>query len=93
MDFFLPYYHTAIQVEKIGLLYNLLISITIPSYILSYTHFLHMATAIFGPITIDIKGGSRRLKKSHEVWMMMMMIAARLMWAGAAEKPEHSKMT
>ena len=26
---------------------------------------------------------SRRLEKSHEVWMMM-MIAASLMWAGAA---------
>ena len=38
------------------------------------------------------KGGSRRLEKSHEVWMMM-MIAASWMWAGAAEKPEQSKMT
>ena len=38
------------------------------------------------------KGGSRRLEKSHNVWMMM-MIAASLMWAGAAEKPEQSKMT
>ena len=38
------------------------------------------------------KGGSRRLEKSHEVWMMM-MIAASLMWAGAAEKTEQSKMT
>ena len=38
------------------------------------------------------KGGSRRLEKSHKVWMMM-MIAASLMWAGAAEKPEQSKMT
>ena len=37
------------------------------------------------------KGGSRRLKKSHKVWMMM--IAASLMWAGAAEKPEQSKTT
>ena len=33
------------------------------------------------------KGGSRRLEKSHKVWMMM-MIAAGLMWAGAAEKPD-----
>ena len=33
------------------------------------------------------KGGSRRLKKSHTVWMMM-MIAASLMWARAAER-EH----
>jgi len=31
------------------------------------------------------KGGSRRLEKSHKVWMMM-MIAASLMWAGAAER-------
>ena len=38
------------------------------------------------------KGGSRRLEKSHKVWMMM-MIAASLMWAGAAEMPEQSKMT
>ena len=38
------------------------------------------------------KGGSRRLEKSHKV-RMMMMIAASLMWAGAAEKPEQSKMT
>ena len=38
------------------------------------------------------KGGSCRLEKSHKVWMMM-MIAASLMWAGAAEKPEQSKMT
>ena len=37
------------------------------------------------------KGGSRRLEKSHKVWMMM--IAASLMWAGAAEMPEQSKMT
>ena len=29
------------------------------------------------------KGGSCRLEKSHKVWMMM--IAASLMWAGAAE--------
>ena len=33
------------------------------------------------------KGGFRRLEKSHKVWMMM-MIAASLMWAGAAEKPD-----
>ena len=38
------------------------------------------------------KGGSRRLEKSHKVWMMM-MIAARLMWAEAAEMPEQSKIT
>jgi len=38
------------------------------------------------------QGGSRRLEKSHIVWMMM-LIAAGLMWAGAAEKPEQSKMT
>ena len=31
-------------------------------------------------------------KKSHKVWMIM-MIAASLMWAGAAEMPEQSKMT
>ena len=31
------------------------------------------------------KGGSRRLEKSHEVWMMM-MIAGSLKWAGAAER-------
>ena len=37
------------------------------------------------------KGGSRRLEKSHKVWMMM--IAASWMWAGAAEKPEQSNMT
>ena len=37
------------------------------------------------------KGGFRRLEKSHKVWMMM--IAASLMWARAAEKPEQSKMT
>ena len=30
------------------------------------------------------KGGSRRLEKIHEVWRMM-MIAACLIWAGAAE--------
>ena len=36
------------------------------------------------------KGGSCRLEKSHEVWMMM-MIAAGLMWAGAAEKAEQTK--
>ena len=30
--------------------------------------------------------------KKVKVWMMM-MIAASLMWAGAAEKPEQSKMT
>ena len=36
---------------------------------------------------ITTKGGSRRLEKSHKVWMMM-MTAASLMWAGAAEKPE-----
>ena len=41
---------------------------------------------------VTTKGGSRRLEKSHKVWMMM-MIAASLMWAGAAEKPEQSKMT
>ena len=29
--------------------------------------------------------------KSHKVWMMM-MIAANLIWAVAAEKPEQSKM-
>jgi len=34
------------------------------------------------------KGGSRRLEKSHKVWMMMMMITASLMWAGVAEKPD-----
>ena len=38
------------------------------------------------------KGGYRRLEKSHKVWMMM-TTAASLMWAGAAEKPEQSKMT
>ena len=38
------------------------------------------------------KGGSRRLEKSHKAWMMM-MIAASLMRARAAEKPEQSKMT
>ena len=43
-------------------------------------------------ITYNIKGGSRRLKKKHLVWIMM-MIATGLMWAGAAEKPEQSKMT
>ena len=37
------------------------------------------------------KGGSIRLEKSHEVWMMM-MIAAGLMWAGAAEKREQLKV-
>ena len=44
-------------------------------------------------ITKVTKGGSRRLEKSHKVWMMMMMIAASLMRAGAVEKPEQSKMT
>ena len=39
-------------------------------------------------IVFTTKGGSRRLEKSHKVWMMMMMIAASLMWAGAAEKPD-----
>ena len=38
------------------------------------------------------KGGSCRLERSHKV-RMMMMIAASWMWAGAAEKPEQSKMT
>ena len=37
------------------------------------------------------KGGSHWLKKSHKVWMMM-MIAASLMWARASEMPEQSKM-
>ena len=36
------------------------------------------------------KGCSRRLEKIYLVWMTM-MIAASLMWAGAAEKPEQSK--
>ena len=44
------------------------------------------------PLRCTTKGGSRRLEKSHKVWMIM-MIAASLMWAGAAEKPEQSKMT
>ena len=35
------------------------------------------------------KGGSRRLEKSHKVWMMMMIVAS-LMWAGAAER-EHER--
>ena len=43
-------------------------------------------------VLLTTKGGSRRLEKSHKVWMMM-MIAASLMWAGAAEKPDQSKMT
>ena len=44
-------------------------------------------------IIITTKGGSRRLEKSHKVWMMMMMmIAASLTWAGAADKPEQSKI-
>ena len=38
------------------------------------------------------KQHSRRLEKSHGVWMMM-MIAASLIWAGASEKPEQSKIT
>ena len=42
-------------------------------------------------ISTTTKGGSRRLEKSHKLWMMM-MITASLMWAGAAEKPEQSKM-
>ena len=42
-------------------------------------------------LSITTKGGSRQLEKSHEVWMMM-MIAASLLWAGAAEKPEQAKM-
>ena len=44
-------------------------------------------TGSFGLYTT--KGGSRRLEKSHKVWMMM--IAASLIWAGAAEEPEKSK--
>ncbi len=40
---------------------------------------------------ITTKGGSRRLEKSHKVWMIM--IAASLMWTGAAEKPEQFKWT
>ena len=40
-------------------------------------------------VIITTKGGSRRLEKSHKVWMMMMMmITASLMWAGVAEKPD-----
>ena len=46
----------------------------------------------FALISHTTKGGSRRLKKSREVWMTM-MIAASLIWAGVAEKPEQSKMT
>ena len=38
------------------------------------------------------KGSSCRLEKKKEVWMKM-MIAAILMWVGAAEKPDQSKMT
>ena len=41
---------------------------------------------------VNIKGGARRIEKSHKVWMMM-MIAASLVWAGAAETPEQSKLT
>ena len=51
-----------------------------------------MTRSRVGQSDITTKGGSRRLEKSHKVWMMM-MIAASLMWAGAAEKPEQSKMT
>ena len=40
---------------------------------------------------ITTKGSSRRLEKNHEVWMMM-MIAAGLMWAGAAKKREQLKV-
>ena len=40
-------------------------------------------------VTNTTKGGSRRLEKGHKVWMMM-MIAASLIWSGAAEKPEQS---
>ena len=43
-------------------------------------------------VSITTKGGSRRLEKSHKVWMMM-MIAASSIWAGVAEKPEQSKLT
>ena len=35
------------------------------------------------------KSGSRILEKIHKIWMM---IAAGLMWAGAAEKREHLKL-
>ena len=42
--------------------------------------------------TSTTKGGSGQLEKSHKVWMIM-MIAASLIWAGAAEKPEQFKMT
>ena len=34
----------------------------------------------------------KKSKVKSQVWMMM-MIAASLMWAGAAEMPEQSKMT
>ena len=47
--------------------------------------------AITHPTLYTTKGGSRRLEKSHKVWMMM-MITASLMWAKAAEKPEQSKI-
>ena len=45
-------------------------------------NFLYMIIILY-----TTKGGSRRLEKSHKVWMIM-MIDASLMWAGAAEKPE-----
>ena len=35
-------------------------------------------------MTNTTKGGSCHLEKSHEVWMMMMIVAS-LMWAGASE--------
>ena len=41
---------------------------------------------------IPQKAALANWKKSRKVWMMM-MITASLMWAGAAEKPESSKMT
>ena len=44
------------------------------------------------PAMVTNKGGSCRLEKSHKVWMMV-MIAASLMWAGAAEKPEHCSVS
>ena len=39
----------------------------------------------------NIKGGFCRLEKNHQIWMMM--IAARLRRAGAAEMPWQFKMT
>ena len=61
---------------------------TNPTQITAYIETYSVVKKIFNEVTVFItKGGSRRLEKSHKVWMMMMIVAS-LMWAGAAEKTD-----